>query len=261
MIPIRDENPTRTTPYVNYLLIGVNVVFWLWQVLSEMGGIAWIPAAYGVVPRRLLADLPGEWFTVFFGMFLHGGWAHVGGNLLFLYVFGDNVEDRLGHLRYLGFYLFSGICATAAQVAIDPMSPIPMIGASGAIAGALGGYLVLFPRAPITVINPFFPLWFLLGPLLVFPSWLVMGEWFLWNLIPGVASLDQTGGGGVAFFAHIGGFLAGLVLVRPLARSRPTLHPLRTWSGWQIPREPGAPRQRPPDDQRRRARGFYDRDD
>jgi len=261
MIPIRDENPTRTTPYVNYVLIGVNVVFWLWQVLSEMGGIAWIPAAYGVVPRRLLADLPGEWFTVLFAMFLHGGWAHVGGNLLFLYVFGDNVEDSLGHARYLGFYLVAGICATAAQVAIDPESAIPMIGASGAIAGALGGYLVLFPRAPITVINPFFPLWFLLGPLLVFPSWLVMGEWFLWNLIPGVASLDQTGGGGVAFFAHIGGFLAGLVLVRPLTKARTAPPVFRTWNGWQPPRQPRPPPRIRPRNPDRGARGFYDRNE
>jgi membrane associated rhomboid family serine protease len=258
MIPIRDENPTRTVPWVNYMLILANVVFWGWQILSELSGIHFISAAYGVVPRRLLADPMGEAFTIFMAMFLHGGWAHVGGNMLFLYIFGDNVEDALGHGRYLAFYLVGGVVATAAQVAIDPQSIVPMIGASGAIAGVLGGYLVLYPRAPITVVNPVFPLWFILGPLLVFPAWLVMGEWFVWNLIPGVASIGQ-GGSGVAFFAHIGGFLAGLVLVRPLGSGR-SRHDSRAWSGWRPPpRSSGGPT-RPTwsAPSRRRMRNFYD---
>jgi membrane associated rhomboid family serine protease len=177
--------------------------------------------------------------------------------MLFLFVFGDNVEDKLGHRRYIVFYLLSGICAALAQIMVDPMSGLPMVGASGAIAGVLGGYLVLYPRAPITVLNPVFPLWFLLGPFLVFPAWLVMGEWFLWNLIPGVASLGAEGQGRVAFFAHIGGFLAGLVTVKPFCSGR-LGHEARIWHGFRPP--PRLPPGGWPNDPRRKRRNFYDRD-
>lgn len=236
MIPIRDENPTQSVPWVNYLLIAINAAVWLWEVASEHAGTTWLSAAYGLVPRRMLADVPGEAFTVLSSMFMHGSWAHIGGNMLFLYIFGDNVEDALGHRRYVVFYLVSGIAAAIAQVAIAPSSTVPMIGASGAIAGVLGGYMVLYPRAPITVINPFFPLWLLFGPFFIFPAWLVMGEWFLWNLLPGVASIGGDGGG-VAFFAHIGGFVAGLLLVRPFAQQVNQMRP--AWSGWRPPPNSG----------------------
>ncbi len=232
MLPLRDENPTRSVPYVNYALLLANVAVFLWQLSGEWAGASWLTATYGVVPHRLLTDVPGELFTVVTAMFMHGGLAHLGGNLLFLYIFGDNVEDAVGHGRYLGFYFFCGLAAAAAQVGVDPSSTLPMVGASGAIAGVLGAYVVLYPRAPITVLNPFFPLWFLLGPLLVFPAWLVMGEWFIWNLLPGLGSLGQVGQGGVAFFAHIGGFLAGLLLVRPMALGRQRVHQ-PAWSGWK----------------------------
>lgn len=257
MIPLRDENPTRTTPWVNYLLIGANLLVWLWQFLSELGGVTWLAPAYGLVPRRIIADPLGDAFTVGASMFMHGSWAHFGGNMLFLYIFGDNVEDKMGHRRYLLFYLLSGLCAAMAQIVVDPSSALPMVGASGAIAGVLGGYLVLYPRAPITVVNPIFPLWLLLGPFLVFPAWLVMGEWFLWNLIPGVASLGGESQGGVAFFAHIGGFLAGLILVKPFCRGSQAQES-RTWSGWRSP-----PRQSQGTwtrDPHRKRRSFYDRD-
>ncbi len=190
MIPIRDDNPTRRFPVINYLLLGLNVVVWLWEVNVEQSGATWLTAAYGLVPRRFLADPGGEAFTIFLSMFMHGSWAHVGGNMLFLYIFGDNVEDALGHWRYVAFYLTGGLCAAAAQIFVDPSSTIPMVGASGAIAGVLGGYMVLFPRAPITVLNPIFPLWFLIGPLLVFPAWLVMGEWFAMNFLWARAHLE-----------------------------------------------------------------------
>jgi membrane associated rhomboid family serine protease len=219
MIPIRDENPTRRVPVVNYLLLGVNVAVWLWELTAEQSGASWLTADYGFVPRRFLNDPSGEAFTVFMSMFMHGSWAHIGGNMLFL---------------YMAFYLLSGVFAAAAQLFVDPSSTVPMVGASGAIAGVLGGYMVLFPRAPITVLNPFFPLWFLLGPLLVFPAWLVMGEWFLMNFFMGTGSLGTASEAGVAFFAHIGGFLSGLLLVKSM-RKTPPGDPSRTWQGWRPP--------------------------
>jgi membrane associated rhomboid family serine protease len=252
MIPIRDENPTRTVPWVTYALIATNLAVWGWQFVSELSGVTWLAPAYGMVPRRLLADPLGDAFTIGTSMFMHGGWSHIVGNLLFLHVFGDNIEDRLGHARYLAFYLFCGLIAALSQTLVDPTSIIPMVGASGAIAGVLGGYMVLYPRAPITVFNPaIFPL-----PILVFPAWLVMGIWFLWNLIPGVASLGVDGQGGVAFFAHIGGFLAGLVTVKPCCMGR-VAKEFRNWSGW---RPPPQPKGHWPQDPRRKPRSFYDRD-
>lgn len=234
MLPIRDSNPTRIVPYVTYVLIGVNVVVWLLEYSAIQAGASWVIPGYGVVPARISADPAGEAFTIFSSMFMHGGWEHLGGNMLFLYIFGDNVEDALGHFRYVIFYLAGGVAAAAAQVLIDPASPIPMVGASGAIAGVLGAYLVLYPRAPILVINPFFPLWFLIGVFLEFPAWLVVGEWFLWNLVRGVTSLGTEVVGGVAFFAHLGGFILGLVTIRPAmwGRARP---PSQRWHGWRPP--------------------------
>jgi membrane associated rhomboid family serine protease len=182
-------------------------------------------------------DPPGEAFTIFTSMFMHGGWEHLGGNMLFLFIFGDNIEDALGHFRYLAFYLACGIAAAVAQVAIDPLSPIPMVGASGAIAGVLGAYLVLFPQAPILVINPVIPLWLVFGLFLEFPAWLVVGEWFVWNLVRGVASLGVEGVGGVAFFAHLGGFILGLLAIRPAMIGR-VRRAAERWHGWRPP--PGA---------------------
>jgi membrane associated rhomboid family serine protease len=256
MIPIRDENPTRTVPWVTYLLIATNILVWGYQFVSEVSGVTWLTAAYGMVPRRLLADPLGDAFTLVLSMFMHGSWGHLGGNLLFLHIFGDNVEDRLGHGRYLVFYVLAGLVAALSQLAVDPTSTVPMVGASGAIAGVLGGYMVLYPRAPITVLNPIFPLWFLLGPVLVFPAWLVMGEWFVWNLIPGVQSLNGSSQGGVAFFAHIGGFLVGLITVKAFVSGR-TTQEFRRWDGFRPP-----PRLRGDGshDPRRKPRSFYDRD-
>jgi len=236
MIPIRDDIPSRTTPYVTYLLMAANVSVWLVEWVLLRGGAGWVIPAYGLVPARLLADPFGEAFTLGTSMFMHGGWEHLLGNMLFLHIFGDNVEDALGRGRFLAFYFAAGLAAAAAQVAIGPTSMVPMVGASGAIAGVLGAYLVLYPRAPVIVINPVFPLWFVFGVFLVFPAWLVVGEWFVWNLLRGVASLGASGSGGVAFFAHIGGFVVGLLTIRPalVGRARRERQD-RKWDGWRPP--------------------------
>lgn len=237
MIPLYDNNPTRRPAVVTVVLIAANVAVFLTQLVLQWGGAAWVIPGYGLVPARIAQDPVGEAFTVFTSMFMHGGWGHLGWNMLFLYVFGDNVEDALGHLRYLGFYLAGGIGAAACQFLVNPGSSIPMVGASGAIAAVLGGYVVLHPRAPVAVVNPILPLWLLMGPLIALPAWFVVGEWFLVNLIGGLGTLGRSEGG-VAFFAHIGGFVVGLLAIRPLrSGGRPPQAPGH-WSGWQAPTRP-----------------------
>lgn len=238
MLPIRDFVPSRTVPFVTWTLVGVNVLFWLGQLALGRFGVSQVVFAWGLVPGRFLADPPGELATLFTSMFLHGDWAHIIGNMVFLVIFGDNVEDALGHARYLVFYLLSGVAAAAAQVGIDPASAIPMVGASGAIAGVLGAYLVLHPRANIAVLNPILPLWLWLGPVFTLPSWVVIGYWFLFdNVLSALGRSGMASEGGVAFFAHIGGFVAGLVAVRPflLGRRRPVRRD--AWVGWRGPSE------------------------
>ena len=238
MLPIGDQNPTRTFPFVNYLFLVLNIATFAWEfLLLSAGGEAWVVPGYGLVPVRFVSDPLGEAFTIFTSMFMHGGWAHLGGNLLFLYVFGDNVEDAMGHVRYLLFYLACGVAAALAQVVTDPLSTVPMVGASGAIAGALGGYLVLYPRAPITVLNPFVPLWLFFGFFLVVPAWLMIGLWFLSNLFSGLWEVGRMTQGGVAFFAHVGGFLAGMLLVRGAVRGRGPRQSQR-WNGFRAPGNP-----------------------
>jgi len=232
-IPVRDINPTRSPPAVNYLLIAANILAWLWQLALQATGAAWVEPGYGVVPIRLSGDPSGEAFTILTSMFMHGGWLHLGGNMLYLYIFGDNVEESMGHGRYVAFYLACGVVAALAQVAVDPASQIPMVGASGAIAGVLGAYLVLHPRAPIMVLNTFLPLWLFMGPFLMFPAWLAIGTWFLWNLLGGIESLGSQGGG-VAFFSHIGGFIGGLGLIQLCMRGR-CRRVGRPWDGWRLP--------------------------
>jgi membrane associated rhomboid family serine protease len=233
MLPIGDQNPTRTTPVVNYLLLVLNVVAFLWQaLLTWQHGEAWVIPGYGVVPTRLVPDPLGEAFTLITYMFLHDGWSHLGGNLLYLYIFGDNVEDAIGHFRYALFYVLSGVAAGLLQVVMSVGSPIPIVGASGAIAGTLGAYIVLYPRAPIAILNPIPLLWFFLGLFVMLPAWLVIGFWFLWNLLGGVSQIGMPHGGGVAFFTHLGGFAAGMLLVRSLALRR---RERDTWTGWRPP--------------------------
>ena len=206
MIPISDHNPTRTTPYVTYALIAINVLAYVLESwLLAQHGDSYVIAGYGLVPTRIASDPAGELFTVFTSMFMHGGIGHLASNMLFLWIFGDNVEDAVGPIRYILFYLACGMCAAAAQVLTGPASPFAMVGASGAIAGVLGAYVVLFPRAPVTVFVFFF--------LLSLPAWVVIGGWFVVQ-VAGAQALDSSSGG-VAVFAHIGGFLAGVLAIRP----------------------------------------------
>ena len=229
MIPLRDANPTRRTPFVTLVLILACSAAFAWELgVAASGGDAALEdlvVRYGTVPARVTADLAaGAWLTpatlgILTGVFLHGGWLHLLGNMLFLWIFGNNIEDRLGHLPYLGFYLAGGIAASMAQVAIDPSSTVPLIGASGAIAAVLGAYFVFYPGARITslVFLGFF------YQLLNVPAIIVLGYWFVLQLIDGVASIGaQNAQGGVAFFAHIGGFVAGMavaIVARALGRA------------------------------------------
>lgn len=227
-LPLKDLNPTRTFPFVTYALIAANVVGYLVETLmiGQYGASA-VAGGYGLVPSRLLADPFGEAFTLLTSMFMHGDLGHIASNMLFLYIFGDNVEDALGHGRYLLFYLFAGIAAAAAQFLTGIDSPIAMLGASGAIAGVLGAYIVLYPRAPVLGVFVFV--------LITVPAWLVIGYWFLFsNLLPAVASLGLPARGGIAFMAHIGGFVGGLLLVRPLHAGRGRRESSR-WDGWRPP--------------------------
>ena len=213
MIPLRDDNPRRTVPYVTYGLVAANILAFLWELSlgpnlqAALFNIAFIPARYW---------LPGNWvfdlLTIVTSMFLHGSLMHIGSNMLYLWIFGDNVEDRLGHGRYLLFYLLCGFLATLAHALAGPSSGIPAIGASGAIAGVLGAYLILWPHARVMTLIPIF--FFITVREL--PAILILGLWFVLQLFSGVGSLgvvDAQDTGGVAWFAHIGGFIAGLALI------------------------------------------------
>ena len=215
MIPIGDSVRSRTFPYVNLAIIIANFLVFFYE-LSLGNDVNSFLRDWGVVPRFVTDyfDNPGDYphrvlFTPITAMFLHGGWFHILGNMLFLWVFGDNVEDAIGHVSYLVFYLLAGIAAAATQIWVDSNSILPMVGASGAIAGVLAAYVVLYPRATIaTVIFPIF--W-----AIPVPAFVLIGLWFLLQLVSGAASIGTAVGAseGVAWFAHIGGFLAGLVLV------------------------------------------------
>ena len=175
MIPIRDRLPHRRVPVVNYLLIALNVLVFMWERAEIALGDRRLLFEWGLVPR-LVVRHPAEYgVNILTSMFMHDptGWLHIGGNMLFLWIFGDNVEDALGRGRYLGFYLLSGLAAAGAQILIDPASPVPMVGASGAIAGVLAAYMSLYPRAPITVLNPIPVLWLFWGLFLELPAWIV----------------------------------------------------------------------------------------
>ncbi len=222
MLPLRDHLPTRIRPLVNYALLAANVfVFAL-----ELGGADLAP--WVLVPARLTSDPSASWFTLVTHLFLHGGIEHIAGNMLFLWIFGDNVEDMLGHVRYALFYLLCGVCAALAQIALNPASPVPMLGASGAIAGVLAAYGVLYPRSRITVLNPIPLLWLFWGLVLIFPAWLVILEFFVVNLLNAFGGSQDSG---VAFVAHLGGFVTGLVLL-PVLRTRKKVD-YDPWESWR----------------------------
>jgi membrane associated rhomboid family serine protease len=212
MIPLRDVIPSRSTPYITVTLIALNAVAWLYELTIPSDLLAVFLQLYGVVP----ADFSTP--TLVSSMFLHGSWMHFIGNMWYLWIFGDNVEDRMGHLKYFIFYIICGLLASAAHIFFAPNSLIPSLGASGAIAGVLGAYLVLFPHQGVRV--------FFFGGIVVLPALIVIGIWGLMQFISGFGSLERIGtGGGVAYMAHIGGFIAGLLLVflfrNPPAREMP----------------------------------------
>jgi len=259
VIPIGDSPHRRTTPWVTYAIILANVAVFVYMLsLSTTtplprtrtyeraanaladGACYGFPAApsdsdsfvckYAFQPKEFFDNLAGVsdvsrpdrpiiLLSIITGLFLHAGWLHLGGNMLFLWVFGDNVEDRLGHARYLLFYLVAGMVAAVVQGLIQPASVVPVLGASGAIAALLGAYMVYFPRASVRVVIPFFILVFIPIPV---PAWLMIGLWFVQNLFAGFASVNQAASpdAGVAFFAHIGGFVFGMGMALTLLRRR-----------------------------------------
>ena len=210
MFPIRDHNPSGRVPHVTRLLVALNVLIFLgyWFLLPSEAALERFFFDWGLVPGRAVYE--GAWGGVLTSMFLHAGWAHLLGNMLFLWIFGDNLEDQFGPLGFFLFYLACGAAAAGAQIAADPGSGIPMVGASGAIAGVMGGYLLLFPRARVDVLF-FFLIFF---RIFAIPAWAVLGFWFGSQVVAGLATPIDLGG--VAYWAHAGGFVAGLALVLPL---------------------------------------------
>jgi len=202
MFPIGDDNSARRTfPIVTYALIVLNVLFFFVEL---SGGDAFI-MKWAFVPRRFQANPAGDAVTLFTSMFMHGGWLHLGGNMLYLWIFGDNVEDRFGHGKFILFYLLCGLAATFAQLAFSSGSNIPNLGASGAIAGVLGAYILLFPQGRVSVLQG--------QRVIQVPALIVIGLWIVLQFFSGIGSIANTAEtGGVAYMAHIGGFLAGLVL-------------------------------------------------
>ena len=222
MIPLRDENPTARFGWSTLALVAANVAVFVWMMSvstswwAPMGPqVDAIVAHLGFVPAAFTADpwSPAVWLTVFTSMFVHAGWLHLGGNMLYLWIFGNNVEDRLGPLRFVGFYLLCGVVAVLMQWSFSRSSLVPVVGASGAIAGLLGAYLLLFPRAEILTAIPLV-FFFEIASL---PAWIVIGVFFVLQVAQAIVTAGRAGAGGVAFFAHIGGLLAGMALAAPLA--------------------------------------------
>ena len=201
MIPLRDVIPSRTTPYITVTIIVLNALAWFLELSLPRDVLPLFLQLYGVVPAQLHA------LTLLTSMFLHGSWMHVIGNMWYLWIFGDNVEDRVGHGRFIVFYLLCGIVAALGQVLIDPESTLPTIGASGAIAGMMGAYFVLYPRSRVLTLIPLVIFW----EVIELPATMLLGFWFLMQLFSAgaIAVTASTGGGGVAFMAHVAGFLCG----------------------------------------------------
>jgi membrane associated rhomboid family serine protease len=241
MFPLKDDVPGRTTPFITVGLIALNVIVFLYQISLGIEGSRPGDAArelileFGLSPCRLTGycvdvspGLPSPWLTIFTSMFLHGGLFHVGGNMLYLWIFGDNVEDTLGHGRFLVFYLLSGIAAALVQTMVSPASEIPMVGASGAVSGVLGAYLLLFPHARVLTLL-IFGFFFRMVHI---PAVIVLGFWIVVQFVNGFLTVTvsavrgESAGGGVAWFAHIGGFVAGMALLFVL---RPRRDPLERY--------------------------------
>ena len=234
MIPIRDDTPRFSTPFVTYFIIALNTVVFPVRIIggrTESSGLEQPDLSFrrcaAHFERALMAgsgaSLPGSFLPLLTSMFLHASWLHLIGNMWFLWIFGDNIEDYLGHFTYLLFYLVSGFAAAVAHILLNAGSNVPSVGASGAIAGVMGAYFVLYPRARVLM-------WF--PPIFFFhlPAWLVLGYWFLMEFLSGAAtSIAETSqSGGIAFWAHVGGFLAGVVLIK-LLPERPQRYRYAAW--------------------------------
>lgn len=217
MVPLRDENPTQTTPYVTYGLIAINILVFLYELTLAPPQLERFFHLTAIVPRELTASFSGvlvnqpipEWSTLVTSQFLHGGFLHIAGNMLFLWIFGNNVEDKLGHIKFLIFYLACGVLAGLTQWFFSPGSPVPSLGASGAIAGVLGAYILRFPNARILTLFGYF--------FLYVPAYFFLGWWFIQQALYGVVSLNAPAnigmqGGGIAYWAHAGGFIFGAIL-------------------------------------------------
>ena len=245
MIPLRDDNPHFLTPFATYTIVALNVAMWtLVQGLGREPALASSVCTLGLLPGELLGILPAgfqiplgpelacvisghpNWLTAFTHMFLHGSWMHIIGNLWFLWIFGNNVEDSMGHARFVLFYLLCGLAAATAQMLADPGSGIPMVGASGAIGGVMGAYVILYPRVNVHML---FFLGFYVTTFAIPAVWMI-GYWFLVQMLGGLGSLGAQGGG-VAFWAHVGGFIAGAALVLPFRN--PALVDRHPYHGWQ----------------------------
>jgi len=232
MIPIRDDQPRFSAPYINNFLIGINVIIFLFESVLDPQSLKALVFQFGVIPAHVTALVGGTGryqplavlVPFFTSMFLHGSWMHVLGNMWFLWIFGDNIEDHLGHFTYLMFYLVSGVVAAMTQVVLDPHLRVPTVGASGAIAGVLGAYFILYPRARVLT-------WF--PPIFFFhlPAWVMLGYWFVLQFLSGAASSiaysSQTSGG-IAFWAHVGGFVVGVLLIK-LLPERPRRYRYAAW--------------------------------
>lgn len=215
MFPISDINPSKSRPIVTYSIVAINIAVFVYEiVLSARGDILEFIVEFALTPVHVVQG--AALYTLVTSMFLHSGFMHVFSNMLYLYIFGDNVEDIMGRKRFILFYLLCGLAASAAQIAVHPLSNVPNLGASGAVAGVLGAYLIMFPRARVhcILIFGFFIRWITL------PAVVVLGFWFVIQLFSGVASLPYVTQdvGGVAYFAHMGGFVAGMVLIKMFAR-------------------------------------------
>lgn len=255
MIPLSDNNPTRTRPYVTYILIAINILVYLVDNIGARGplGNLWnlsmvpeavwknvavnVPIGHTADGHTVIAAFKGlspQWLTIFTSMFMHGGLMHIGGNMLYLWIFGNNIEDALGHFAFVVFYLAAGFLAALTHILTNVNSPIPLVGASGAIAGVLGAYCYLFPKAKVKTLVMLIVFW----TFVEVPAVLVLGVWFITQLLNVMGSSGHMGGG-VAYWAHAGGFVAGIVLIlvmggRKLLRksSHPVVEEFKDWESW-----------------------------
>lgn len=212
MFPIRDHNPSERRPFVTYALIAINIVifFSYWDRIDHGRAMDVFFFNWGLVPGRITSGFGYD--TLITSMFLHGSFLHLAGNMLFLWIFGDNLEDEMGHFGFAAFYIAAGLAAAGLQIAADPASPVPMVGASGAIAGVLGGYLLLYPRAKVDVLIIFV----IFFRIFTIPAWVVLGLWFALQFFNSASNSAD----GVAYMAHVGGFIGGLILTVPVWMQR-----------------------------------------